>query len=150
MQDQRSFSVPDPFRSSEGGQAVAEPGGEATGDLQITLLAPAVLYAAKSTEDKHGSIPDQLVKTRRLSDNESWTTLGEFTDEGFSAYSGKTWWKIKYTYNTAPNDRTTWSASISGNPGSARSRPSRTSASVMAQATTTTTPPSRGDRKSVV
>ncbi|MEY2461515.1 MAG: hypothetical protein QOG30_3345 [Acidimicrobiaceae bacterium] len=34
----------------------------------------------------------------------------------FATYSGKTWWKIAYTYNSAPNDRTTWSASISGNP----------------------------------
>jgi site-specific DNA recombinase len=48
----------------------------------------AVLYAAKSTEDKHGSIPDQLVKTRRLSEAEGWDLCGEFTDEGFSAYSG--------------------------------------------------------------
>jgi site-specific DNA recombinase len=51
-------------------------------------IAPAVLYAAKSTEDKHGSIPDQLVKTRRLADNEDWPVADEFSDEGFSAYSG--------------------------------------------------------------
>jgi site-specific DNA recombinase len=52
------------------------------------LGTPAVLYAAKSTEDKHGSIPDQLQKTRGLCEREGWRTLGEFTDEGFSAYSG--------------------------------------------------------------
>ena len=34
----------------------------------------------------------------------------------FVAYNGKTWWRIAYTFNAAPNDRTTWSASISGNP----------------------------------
>jgi site-specific DNA recombinase len=51
-------------------------------------IVPAVLYAAKSTEDKHGSIPDQLRKTRRLSEREEWQMFGEFTDEGFSAYSG--------------------------------------------------------------
>lgn len=50
--------------------------------------APAVLYAAKSTEDKHGSIPDQLDKTRALCEREGWRMLGEFSDEGFSAYSG--------------------------------------------------------------
>jgi DNA invertase Pin-like site-specific DNA recombinase len=49
---------------------------------------PAVLYAAKSTEDKHGSIPDQLAKTRRLAKAEGWSVRGEFSDEGFSAYSG--------------------------------------------------------------
>lgn len=48
----------------------------------------AVIYAAKSTEDKHGSIPDQLAKTRRLCEREGWLICGEFTDEGFSAYSG--------------------------------------------------------------
>lgn len=48
----------------------------------------AILYAAKSTEDKHGSIPDQLVKTRRLCEREGWSIRGEFKDEGFSAYSG--------------------------------------------------------------
>lgn len=49
---------------------------------------PAVLYAAKSTEDKHGSIPDQLAKTARLSGSEDWRVVDEFSDEGFSAYSG--------------------------------------------------------------
>jgi site-specific DNA recombinase len=56
--------------------------------MQDKGICPAVLYAAKSTEDKHGSIPDQLAKTRRLSDGEDWRMAGEFTDEGFSAYSG--------------------------------------------------------------
>jgi site-specific DNA recombinase len=55
-------------------------------DTEPTL--PAIVYAAKSTEDKHGSIPDQLLKTRRLCENEDWPMLGEFSDEGFSAYSG--------------------------------------------------------------
>lgn len=51
-------------------------------------IVPAVLYAAKSTEDKHGSIPDQLAKTRALAEREGWKVVGEFSDEGFSAYSG--------------------------------------------------------------
>lgn len=51
-------------------------------------IVPAVLYAAKSTEDKHGSIPDQLAKSRRLAKREGWTVVDEFFDEGFSAYSG--------------------------------------------------------------
>ena len=54
--------------------------------MQEPAGSKAVLYAAKSTEDKHGSIPDQLDRTRRLAEGEGWTVCGEFTDEGFSAY----------------------------------------------------------------
>jgi DNA invertase Pin-like site-specific DNA recombinase len=49
---------------------------------------PAVIYAAKSTEDKHGSIPTQLEDCRALAKREGWTVVGEYSDEGFSAYSG--------------------------------------------------------------
>lgn len=48
----------------------------------------AVLYAAKSTEDKHGSIPDQLRECREMAERELWLVEAEFSDEGFSAYSG--------------------------------------------------------------
>src|SRR3954470_16144852 len=48
---------------------------------------PAVLYAAKSTEDRHASIPDQLDRNRALAAREGWAVVGEFTDENFSAYS---------------------------------------------------------------
>jgi DNA invertase Pin-like site-specific DNA recombinase len=61
---------------------------EAQLPMQDNRSVPAVLYAAKSTEDKHGSIPDQAAKTRRLAEKEEWSIFGEFTDEGFSAYSG--------------------------------------------------------------
>lgn len=56
--------------------------------MQSDPSSVAVLYAAKSTEDKHGSIPDQLAKNRDLANREHWAIHGEFTDEGFSAYSG--------------------------------------------------------------
>ncbi len=49
---------------------------------------PAVLYAAKSTEDKRGSIPDQLTRTRAFTEGNGWRIADEFFDEGFSAYSG--------------------------------------------------------------
>src|SRR3954452_17181460 len=49
---------------------------------------PAVLYAAKSTEDKHGSIPTQLQDAREMAEREGWEVVGTFSDEGFSAYSG--------------------------------------------------------------
>jgi DNA invertase Pin-like site-specific DNA recombinase len=48
----------------------------------------AILYAAKSTEDKHGSIPTQLEDCYELAEREGWEVVGQFTDEGFSAYSG--------------------------------------------------------------
>jgi site-specific DNA recombinase len=51
-------------------------------------IVPAVLYAAKSTEDKRGSIPDQLAKGRAFCEHEDWTLFDEFEDEGLSAYSG--------------------------------------------------------------
>jgi DNA invertase Pin-like site-specific DNA recombinase len=88
MQDQRSFSVPDPSRSGEGGQAIAERGGEATGDPQITPLAPAILYAAKSTKDERESIPDQLCEDHEWAETQSLEVLAGYSEEDVSAYKG--------------------------------------------------------------
>lgn len=55
--------------------------------MQDKRSVPAVLYAAKSTEDKHGSIPDQLARGQALADREAWAAYGTFKDENFSAYS---------------------------------------------------------------
>jgi site-specific DNA recombinase len=49
---------------------------------------PAVLYAAKSTEDRHGSIPDQLADSRTLAERDGLTVVGEYSDEAASAYRG--------------------------------------------------------------
>jgi site-specific DNA recombinase len=49
---------------------------------------PAVLYAAKSTEDKRGSIPTQLADCRELAEREGWEVVDVFQDEAASAYSG--------------------------------------------------------------
>lgn len=49
---------------------------------------PCVIYAAKSTEDKHGSIPTQLADCRELAERQEWQVVDEFSDEAFSAYSG--------------------------------------------------------------
>jgi DNA invertase Pin-like site-specific DNA recombinase len=49
---------------------------------------PCVVYAAKSSEDVHGSIPTQLADCRAYADREGWEVAGEFADEAFSAYSG--------------------------------------------------------------
>src|SRR4051812_38013034 len=48
----------------------------------------AVLYAAKSTQDPHGSIATQLEDGRALAARNGWEVLAEHSDEGFSAYSG--------------------------------------------------------------
>jgi len=50
---------------------------------------PAVLYAAKSTADPRGSIPTQLEDCGAAVEREGGrTVVGEFSDEGRSAYSG--------------------------------------------------------------
>ncbi len=49
---------------------------------------PAVLYAAKSTKDPRRSIPRQIEDCKVMADREGWEVVGEFQDEGFSAYSG--------------------------------------------------------------
>ena len=57
-------------------------------DLLAPGSTPAVVYAAKSTQDKHASIPTQLVEAREMAEENGWTVVAEFIDEGFSAYSG--------------------------------------------------------------
>lgn len=52
------------------------------------MRSPAVIYAAKSTQDKHKSIPKQLQDGRKKAAEEGWEVIGEFHDESFSAYSG--------------------------------------------------------------
>ena len=52
----------------------------------MTDRIPAVIYAAKSTEDKHGSIPTQLEDCRRQAEDRD--LVRDFQDEGFSGYSG--------------------------------------------------------------
>jgi DNA invertase Pin-like site-specific DNA recombinase len=47
-----------------------------------------VLYAAKSTEDKRGSIPTQLEDGRAMAAREGWEIAGEYADEAASAWSG--------------------------------------------------------------
>jgi site-specific DNA recombinase len=57
---------------------------------QSIPIVPAVHYGAKSTQDRHRSIPTQLEDCRDKSADEGWTCApgDEFSDEGFSAYSG--------------------------------------------------------------
>jgi site-specific DNA recombinase len=49
---------------------------------------PAVLYAAKSTEDTHGSLPTQRADCRALAADRGFEVVAEFADEAFSAYHG--------------------------------------------------------------
>lgn len=52
------------------------------------MRIPAVIYAAKSTQDKHLSIPTQIKDCQAKAVDEDWEVVDEFKDEGFSAYSG--------------------------------------------------------------
>ncbi len=49
--------------------------------------------------------------------NERSLTLSvDLPDDIATAYGGATWWKIEYTVNVAPTDRTTWSVVVQGDP----------------------------------
>jgi DNA invertase Pin-like site-specific DNA recombinase len=50
--------------------------------------APAILYAAKSTADPRGSIPNQLADCRAVVEAAGHVVVGEYSDEAASAYSG--------------------------------------------------------------
>ena len=52
------------------------------------MSRPAILYAAKSTEDIHGSIPTQLEDGQKLAEQEGLEVVGEYSDESASAYKG--------------------------------------------------------------
>ena len=52
-----------------------------------TAQTLCVIYAAKSTQDRRGSIPTQIEDCRRAAAERGWQIVSEHTDEGFSAYS---------------------------------------------------------------
>jgi DNA invertase Pin-like site-specific DNA recombinase len=56
--------------------------------MSETAATPAVAFAAKSTEDKRGSIPDQLSDCRELAARDCLDVVAEHHDEKASAYSG--------------------------------------------------------------
>jgi DNA invertase Pin-like site-specific DNA recombinase len=56
--------------------------------MQDEAGGEAVLYAAKSTEDKRGSIPTQLDDGRALAEREDLAVIGEYADEAASAWKG--------------------------------------------------------------
>lgn len=47
-----------------------------------------IIYAAKSTKDRHLSIPEQLDDCREMAKENGWEIVGEFKDEGFTAFTG--------------------------------------------------------------
>lgn len=50
---------------------------------------PAIIYAAKSTEDKHGSIPTQIEDCRAMAKSEGWNVVADpYRDENRSAWTG--------------------------------------------------------------
>ena len=46
----------------------------------------AVIYVAKSSEDKHGSISTQIEDGQELAESEGWQVVGTYKDEAVSAY----------------------------------------------------------------
>ena len=52
------------------------------------MSIPCIAYAAKSTADVRGSIPDQLADCRVMAEREGWERVAEYSDEAFSAYHG--------------------------------------------------------------
>jgi DNA invertase Pin-like site-specific DNA recombinase len=61
---------------------------EATDESLERHAIPAVIYAAKSTEDRKGSIDTQLEDCRALATQAGAHVIGEYKDDGFSAYKG--------------------------------------------------------------
>jgi len=54
----------------------------------MTDQTACVIYVAKSTKDRHLSIPEQLDDCREMARENGWTILGEHADENFTAYTG--------------------------------------------------------------
>jgi site-specific DNA recombinase len=48
---------------------------------------PAIIYAAKSSPDERGSIPDQIKRCRELAETESYEVVGVYDEENVSAYN---------------------------------------------------------------
>ncbi len=58
-------------------------------DTALAGGVPCVVYAAKSTEDRRGSIPDQLRECRgQIWRDPERVVVGEYVDESFSAFTG--------------------------------------------------------------
>ena len=62
--------------------------GEPPRERPDSQIRPAVIYLAKSTTDFHGSLDTQLADCQKLCSRDGLTVVGEFQDEGHSAYSG--------------------------------------------------------------
>src|SRR5215475_8575761 len=50
---------------------------------------PAIIYAAKSSPDERGSIPDQIKKCRALAEAEDYEVVETYDEENVSAYHGE-------------------------------------------------------------
>jgi hypothetical protein len=57
--------------------------------VDVSATIPCVIYAANSTEDKRGSIPEQLRECSAAIEADPRRALvAEYQDEAFSAYRG--------------------------------------------------------------
>ncbi len=56
--------------------------------MQTEGSGKAIIYAAKSTEDKRGSIPTQLADARAFAEREGLLVIGKYADKAKSAWKG--------------------------------------------------------------
>jgi hypothetical protein len=101
---------------------------------QTPAAIPCVIYGAKSTEDKRGSIPDQLAQCRDAITGDARRGIrGEYTDEAVSAYRRDRGPACATRWSTARTSLpSTASPSLRPAFGSARSRRSLWRASLIA------------------
>ena len=80
---------------------------------------PAVIYAAKSTEDTRGSIPTQLADCRKMAEREGWQIVDEYQDEAASAWraTGYPASRPRWSMRRAPPLRCLWCSTPTGLPG---------------------------------
>ncbi|HEX8754112.1 MAG TPA: recombinase family protein [Solirubrobacterales bacterium] len=55
--------------------------------MQGKSSAPAIIYAAKSSPDERGSIPDQIRRCQELADGEGYEVIAVYQEENVSAYN---------------------------------------------------------------
>jgi Flp pilus assembly protein TadG len=97
-------------------------------DLAGTLLTNGSRGCTSGGFDfdfNHDGTNDRCVQNpqpggRRLSrskyNDRPLTLTVDLPDDISAAYGGATWWKVEYTTNNAPTDRTTWSVRVHGDP----------------------------------
>ena len=59
-----------------------------TRESTMTSTVAAVIYAAKSSEDEHGSIPTQIADCKAMAEREGWVIAETYKDEKKAPITG--------------------------------------------------------------